>query len=85
MDILGSGKIQGVSIPHTRVKIKGNSSQFDIICVYIRDGELTTEDLVQLNKISGAIVLGDFNAKHQDIHIRKIRAITLMGEFCINS
>ena len=67
MDILGSGTVQGVTIPHTRVKIKGNSNQLDIICVYARDGELSTDDLIQLNKVQGAIVLGDFNAKHQEI------------------
>ena len=34
---------------------------------YNTDGNLNTDDLVQLNKVTGAIIIGDFNAKHQEI------------------
>ena len=61
------GLVQGVDIPHIKVTIMVNGRKINIINAYAREGTLNIEQLELLGKVPNLLLMGDLNAKHQDI------------------
>ena len=61
------GLIQGVDIPHLKATLAVNDKRINIVNAYARDGTLNTTLLESLEGIPNLLLMGDLNAKHQDI------------------
>ena len=67
LTVTSVGVIPGVEVSHIKVTLLANGKLINIVNMYAREGSLTMGQLQTLEQVPNILLMGDLNAKHQDI------------------